>query len=164
MATTITLAHIGQKPIQNIDPTKKPGRGILVLKERILNIDSFPTVAASDTYECIEIKGGETVVAAGVDVLKVATAANGKLDCSIVGTTHASHDEIMNNLDTTTAALPTNTDMMTRGGEHITNVISVGTSNSDIINVSFSAHSPTGGIFRVWALVHRLNPCGKLGT
>ena len=159
MATTITLANIGQKPIQNIDPTKKPGRGILVLKERILNIDSFPTVAASDSYQCIEIKGGETVIEAGIDILKVATAANGdaQLDFN-------KSDTFLDGLDTDDIALPTNTDRSTAGCEHITNVIASGTSNSDTLDVTFSAHSPAGGIFRVWALVHRMNPCGKLGT
>jgi hypothetical protein len=159
MATTVTLANIGQKPIQNIDPTKKPGRGILVLKERILNIDSFPTVAASDSYQCIEIKGGETVIDAGIDVLKVATAANGSADLDF-----AKGDTFLDGLDTDDISLPTNTDRSTAGGEHITNVISAGTSNSDTIDVTFSAHSPAGGIFRVWALVHRMGPISKVGT
>jgi len=159
MAITWTIANLGQKALKHIDPTKKPGRGILVLKERILNIDSFPTVAASDSYQCIEIKGGETVIEAGIDILKVATAANGSANLDF-----NKSDTFLDGLDTDDIALPTNTDRSTAGGEHITNVISTGTSNSDTLDVQFSAHSPAGGIFRVWALIHRLNPCGKLGT
>lgn len=159
MAITWTIANLGQKALKHIDPTKKPGRGILVLKERILNIDSFPTVAASDSYQCIEIKGGETVIEAGIDILKVATAANGSANLDF-----AKSDTFLDGLDTDDIALPTNTDRSTAGCEHITNVISAGTSNSDTLDIQFSAHSPAGGIFRVWALVHRLNPCGKLGT
>jgi hypothetical protein len=156
---TITVANIGQKPLKYIDPTKKPGRGILVLKERILDIDKFPTVAASDSYQCIEIKGGETVIEAGIDILKVATAAGGSADLDF-----NLSDKYMDGLDTDDISLPTNTDRSTAVAGHITNTISAGTSNSDTLDVQFSAHSPAGGIFRVWALVHRLNACGKLGT
>jgi hypothetical protein len=159
MATTFTIANLGQKGLQHIDPTKKPGRGILVLKERILDIDKFPTVAASDSYQCIEIKGGETVIDAGIDILKVATAAGGSADLDF-----AKGDTFLDGLDTDDIALPTNTDRSTSGGEHITLTLSAGTSNSDTLDVTFSAHSPAGGIFRVWALVHRLGPVAKVGS
>lgn len=163
MAITWTIANLGQKALKHIDPTKKPGRGILVLKERILDIDAFTnaglTVAGQDSYQCIEIKGGETVIEAGIDILKVATLAGGDAQLDF-----AKSDTFLDGLDTDVIALPTNTDRSTAGGEHITNVISVGVSNSDTLDVLFSNHTPAGGIFRVWALVHRLNPCGKLGT
>jgi len=63
-----------------LDPTEKPGRGMLHVLKRIVDFDKFATangisLANSDTYQIFNLEIGTTVIAAGCNVLDTATAA-----------------------------------------------------------------------------------------
>jgi hypothetical protein len=82
MATTFTSAILTAAKVipKNFDPTKKPGRSQLIVRQAHMNFDDIATntgtaLAANDVFQCFNVSAGETVISAGVNILKVATGA-----------------------------------------------------------------------------------------
>lgn len=152
MANTITTAHLGQKPIKNIDPLRKPGRGILEIRIRTVNFDSYAALAHTDTYQMIEIKPGETIICAGVNVLTAATAG-ATIDVGL-----NTSDNFLDGIAANDITLPAVTDGFSGGSEFITQVAA--TSSSDTIDAKEKSGAQTlaGCKAQIWALIARLGP------
>lgn len=82
MALNYTIAQIpgAQKTYREYDYTKKPGAGILVLRIRELNPDAIAVATSTalqvdDSFPCIPVYGGETVISAGINTTVVSTGA-----------------------------------------------------------------------------------------
>lgn len=152
MAVNYTIAQVpgGTKTLKNLDYTKKPGKGILVLRVRNMNFDALATssgvaLAHTDTYKCIPVNPGETVIAAGINNLVVATAA------STMDLDFAAGDHFLDGQAANDVSLPTVTDGYTGGPMHIT--------SRDTIDVKEASGAQTlaGATVQVWALIARMS-------
>ena len=83
MATAFTKAQVNDSKAgreKNYDPTKKPGRGQLIVRTVRMDFDAIATtsgvaLAHSDTYQAMDVSKGETILNAWVTILTAATAA-----------------------------------------------------------------------------------------
>ena len=92
MATAFTKAQVNDSKAgreKNYDPTKKPGRGQLIVRQVRMDFDAIATtsgqaLAHSDTYQCIDVSAGELIISAWVTIITAATAAS-DIDLGFVG-------------------------------------------------------------------------------
>ena len=90
MATTFTEAQMGKAgAIENIDPTKKPGRSQMFIMERTIDFDALASatgqaLATDDVYPIFAVKVGDVIVSSGICVLTAATGAS-DLDWGFTG-------------------------------------------------------------------------------
>lgn len=153
MATAFTISQIhGTSGMQwaDHDPTKKPGRGTLQLRKVVLDFDAIASatgvaLAHSDTYQAMHVSAGETIIAAGVNILTAATAA-ATID---VGFTGGDVDMLVDGVAANDATLPT----ATRGI-----LVPVYIPSADTIDVleSSGAQTLAGCVAEVWILVAKI--------
>ncbi len=153
MATTITVAQLdGIKQPVVIDPTKKPGRGNLVMRTQQLDFDTFDTFtsvtsASADTYQMINVYPGEWVLAAGVVNLVAATAAaTYHLGMTAGVTTFFTNAQAANDAEDPTCT--------TKGFDTPFYCVT-----ADTIDLLVNTQAPTPARIQVWALI--LRPSGK---
>ena len=150
MATAWTKSQVtaasGQD--EHIDPTRKPGRGMLHIRKSILDFDKIASeaggsLAVNDTFQAINVNAGETILLAGINVLTAATAAaTGDL-----GFTGGVVDYFVDGIalnDITFPSITTSFD----GGMYI--------ASNDTIDLIALGQSPAGGKIEVWALIARI--------
>ncbi len=119
MATAITFDQANvDKSYQIVDPTKKPGRGVLEIHTREMEFDKIYTAtgvsaAVSDIFQLFNVPRGTTVVAAGIGVDTVASAA-AKADIGMGGGTAW----FVDTLDLDDTSLPASTAGMNNGSQH----------------------------------------------
>jgi len=82
MATAHTKANaVAAKCIdKNYDPSKKPGRSPLIVRQVRMDFDAIATaagstLAANDTFQCLDVSKGETIIEAGINIITAATGA-----------------------------------------------------------------------------------------
>jgi hypothetical protein len=83
MATAFTKAQVNASKAgreKNYDPTKKPGRSAIIVRQVRLDFDAIAStsgtaLAASDTYQAIDVSAGETILNAWVNIITAATGA-----------------------------------------------------------------------------------------
>jgi hypothetical protein len=159
MATAWTIAQVHaahgiNKGFREIDPTKKPGRGELVVKSIKLDFDNIATgagvsLAANDTIDCIPVRAGEVVIYAGVNNITDTTAG-----CTYdlgIGTGASPVLDWFLDGGTDNVAVPTNTNGYQQGSWYRTTVTS-----ADYLNLKILGNSGAAGVVVVWALVWRL--------
>jgi len=154
MATNFTLAQMstaGNNPV-NIDPTEKPGRGVLFFRYVIVNFDNLATstgvsLAAADTYQVMKFNKNETVLKAGIKVLKVATAA-ADLDLGFTTLAPTAFAEAI--IIDDAHAVPTQT------ATQLCNAAQISSSASDTLDILTTTQSTAGAIIQVWALIARI--------
>jgi len=107
MATAFTKAQVNASKAgreKNYDPTKKPGRGQLIVRQVRMDFDAIATTSGtalgvSDTYQAIDISEGETIISAWVNIITAATAAS-DID---LGFTGGDVDALIDGLDANVA-------------------------------------------------------------
>ena len=154
MATNFTLAQMstaGNNPV-NVDPTDKNGRGVLFFRYVVVDFDRLATstgtsLAADDTYQIMKLNKNETVLKAGIKVLKVATAAADlDLGMTTLGATAFATAIIIDDND----ALPTQT------GTQLCSAVHIKADTSDTLDILTTTQSPAGAVIQVWALIARI--------
>ena len=82
MATTFTVAQMAYMPTSMDVPTVRGmgGKKVVFLRSKIVDFDNLATLtsqalAHSDIYPVLQVKAGELILNAGVDILTAATAA-----------------------------------------------------------------------------------------
>jgi hypothetical protein len=82
MATAYTMAQVasGRGITKIYDPTRKPGRGTLHVRQVHMDFDNIATatgvaLATNDTFQVMGVKKGELIIECGINILKVATGA-----------------------------------------------------------------------------------------
>jgi len=154
MATAFTLANMDTSKfdIKNSDPTKKPGRGMLHVRSRVINFDTLATatgtaLAHSDTYQVFDLAPGDIIIAAGVNILTAATAA-ATLDLGFTGGTV---DYFVDGLAANDTTLPSQTDGYFNGPAYI--------SAADTLDLKEAGGAQTlaGCVAQVWALIARID-------
>jgi hypothetical protein len=119
MATAFTFAQANvDKTYSIVDPTKKPGRGILTIHTRVIDADKMETytgstLAVSDIIQLFDVPRGYTVVQAGIGTTTVAAAA-AKASIGMNGGTAW----FMNTLDVDDISLPASTAGSQKGPQH----------------------------------------------
>jgi hypothetical protein len=149
MATTFTEAQMGKAgAIENIDPTKKPGRSQMFIMERTIDFDALATstgqaLATSDVYPIFPVKVGDIIVTSGICVLTAATGAS-DLDWGFTGgdTTVLCEAFIAN--DNGEAWTVTNTQL---------NPVRVIT--ADTVDIVATTATLAGAVLKFWMLVLR---------
>jgi hypothetical protein len=140
---------------KEIDPTKKPGRGILHFKVFHIEWDKIftrfgTTSTANDVFQCIPVAAGETIVAAGVAIYDATTgAATGDL-----GFTGGTLDYFIDGLALNDIADPASTDGYFDGPRYC--------ATADTIDLKTLTAGGAGGKGYVWALIARIAPVRRL--
>ncbi|MHA2064410.1 MAG: hypothetical protein ACXABY_08525 [Candidatus Thorarchaeota archaeon] len=136
---------------RDTDPTKRPGRGDLVIKTRILDFDSIftehgTTSTANDVFQVFDLDAGDTVIAAGVGVYEATTgAATGDL-----GFTGGNVDFFMDALALNDTSMPASTDGYFMGAAYC--------AVADTLDLKTLTAGGAGGACIVWALIARTAP------
>jgi hypothetical protein len=138
---------------RELDMTKKPGGGILVLRSIVLDFDKIATArgvagAANDTYQAIPMNPGEVCIFAGVNQITACTAAGVTYDLGISAAASPKLDHWVDGLDDA-AGSETSTDGYYSGAMYYT--------AADHIELKVLGDVPAGGVVQVWALVSKLN-------
>lgn len=154
MATAFTNAQVvagsGQPQHHKIDTN---GRNIMTIKSQIVNFDGIATasgvaLALSDTYQALNIEAGETVITAGVQILKVATGA-ADID---LGFTGGNEDEFVDGINADSVSSASNSGSLL---DTVHNIYFAAADTIDILEASAGA-SLAGCVVKVWALVVRI--------
>ncbi len=153
----VHAAHALSKGFKEIDFTKKPGRGELVIKSMKLDFDNIQAgvtgaaaLAANDTFECIPVRAGELVIWAGVNNITDTTAG-----CTYdlgIGVAAAPVLDWFLDGGTDNVAVPTNTNGYQQGSWYRATI-----SAEDWINLKVLGNSGAAGVVVVWALVWKFN-------
>lgn len=120
----------------------------LVIRSQVIDFDRVASIASgslavNDTFQCLDVKAGETILQAGINVLTATTAAaTGDL-----GFTGGVVDYFVDGIalnDTTFPSITTSLD----GSMYI--------ASADTIDLISLSQSPAGGKVKVWALIARI--------
>ncbi|MHA2064411.1 MAG: hypothetical protein ACXABY_08530 [Candidatus Thorarchaeota archaeon] len=140
-----------KKTYKEFDPTKKPGRGILVLRTQIINFDLLATstgvaLSASDTFQALNVYAGEIVIAAGINNITATTAAASYN----LGFTGGVTDFFLDGSAANDITLPAATDGYFDGPFYCVTADTI-----DVLEAG-GAQTCAGGVIEVWALIARL--------
>lgn len=117
----------------------------LVIRHITFAFNSIGSVAASDTYQCLNLRAGEVVLMAGI-VVQTATTAAATGDLGFVGGTA---DHFCDGMPLNATTLPTPTKGEGDGPVWI--------ATADTLDLTLNAQSPAGGRIKVWALIARMS-------
>jgi hypothetical protein len=147
-AFTIAQLDTASMRHKDIDPTEKPGRGVLFFRYVTIDFDKLATSAGvsltnTDTYQIMNLAVGELVLQAGIEVKTVATDG-AILDLGFTGgsTLHFGDGQTVNDTDAgqTATAGPLGSAFVT---------------TADTLDIVTGTQSLAGAVLKVWALIGR---------
>jgi hypothetical protein len=139
----------GGRAYKEIDPTKKPGRGILTLRVQEVDIAAILTAASgtgavNDKYQVMNIYPGEIIIAAGINNITADSAADD------VNLGLAVSDHFLDGHTLTDVTLPAATKGYFDGPFYCV------TADTLDLYEAGGANAATDGVVQVWALIAKL--------